>query len=177
MYIDTHTHALFFYKLTNIIFLIKFIIQIFLYFQESQNKKSQKNNQITQNTLNSCSGEHFHVDTLVMKLLKSSLEKENDEHDIFGAYVAMEMRNLKTSDAQIQLRTEIRDAISRIVREESMTINKNMCYSNSKETDNNLTKTHNFSKSSQNVSSGNDANVDPTTHIKKTRKLSWELIN
>lgn len=112
-----------------------------------------------------------------MKLLKSSLEKENDKHDIFGAYVAMEMRNLKTSDAQIQLRSEIRDAISRIVREESMTINKNMCYSNLKESDNNLTKTHNFSKSNQNVSSGNDVNVDHTAHIKKTRKLSWELIN
>lgn len=112
-----------------------------------------------------------------MKLLKSSLEKENDEHDVFGAYVAMEMRNLKTSYAQIRLRTEIRDAISRIVHEESKTINEHMCHSSLKETDNNLTKIHDFSKFSQNVTLETDANADHTDYTKRTRKLSWELIN
>lgn len=76
---------------------------------------------MAQNSLNVCCEEGSYIDTLIMKLLKSSMEKENDDHDVFGAYVAMEMRNLKTSDAQKKLRGEIRDIISQVVREESMT--------------------------------------------------------
>jgi len=76
---------------------------------------------MAQNSLYFRSEESSYIDTLIMKLLKSSMEKENDDHDVFGAYVAMEMRNLKTSDAQNKLRGEIRDSISRVVREESMT--------------------------------------------------------
>jgi len=63
-----------------------------------------------------------------MKLLKSSLEKENDDHDIFGAYVAMEMRNLKNFKAQTLLRTEIRNAISRVISKESTTTNEHTGY-------------------------------------------------
>jgi len=75
---------------------------------------------MAQNSLYFRHEEKSFIDTLIMKLLKSSLEKENDDHDVFGAYVAMEMRNLKTSDAQNKLRGEIRESISRVAREESM---------------------------------------------------------
>jgi len=116
---------------------------------------------------------------LVMQVLKSSLEKENDDHDVFGAYVAMEMRNLKTSDAQIRLRTEIRDAISRIVHEDSMDTNDHrMCHLKYNKTDEFSVK--NFdqsSESSQSDSSENNSSVDKITCAKKLKKTSWELIN
>lgn len=60
-----------------------------------------------------------YIETLIQSL-KTSLEKESDDHDVFGAYVAMEMRNLKTTDAQTKLRGEIRDCISRVIREDLM---------------------------------------------------------
>lgn len=72
--------------------------------------------------------ENSYINTLIMKLLKSSLEKENDDHDIFGAYVAMEMRNLKNFKAQTLLRTEIRNAISRVISKESTTTNEHTGY-------------------------------------------------
>jgi len=50
------------------------------------------------------------------------MKKESDDHDIFGAYVAMEIRNLHTTDAQIKLRGQIRDYISQIVREDFMAV-------------------------------------------------------
>lgn len=70
------------------------------------------------------------MDSLIITLLKSSLEKENDDHDVFGAYVAMELRNLKNSDLQTKLRTKIRDSISQIVNENSMIISEQTGNSN-----------------------------------------------
>ncbi|XP_060838903.1 uncharacterized protein LOC132920491 isoform X1 [Rhopalosiphum padi] len=52
----------------------------------------------------------------------NKMKKESDDHDIFGAYVAMEIRNLHTTDAQIKLRGQIRDYISQIVREDFMAV-------------------------------------------------------
>lgn len=98
-----------------------------------------------------------------MKLLKTSLEKENDDHDVFGAYVAMEMRNLKTSDEQKKLRGEIRDAISRVVN------NKHNA-NNSKELD--------VSKCDLTDLSANNIKVADAAHEKLKRKTdSWELIH
>jgi len=79
---------------------------------------------MAQNSLNvcsDCSKEGTYIDRLLMTLFKSSMGIEKDDNDVFGAYVAMEMKNLKTSDAQTKLRKEIQDSISRVVREESMT--------------------------------------------------------
>lgn len=108
-----------------------------------------------------------------MKLLKSSIEKENDDHDVFGAYVSMEIRNLKTSKAQEKLRTEIRDAISRIVREESTTVNDGTCFSNLNKNSEEQKKID-LSNSSltSNINNCDDSFFDK----KKIRKSSWELI-
>jgi len=129
---------------------------------------------MAQNSLNFRSEEGSYMDTLIMKLLKSSMEKENDDHDVFGAYVAMEMRNLKTSDAQKKLRGEIRDSISRIVCEESMTTIDHTKTSNSelKIIDNDLKIEDNLLKPN---SSENHHNVDIVSQEKT--KNSWELIN
>jgi len=111
-----------------------------------------------------------------MKLLKSSLEKENDDHDIFGAYVAMEMRNLKTSDAQTLLRTEIRNAISRVVSKESTATNEHTGYpvlikrdETPKELNNDL------SESDLSDSSAND--LDNVSCKIRKKKPSWIFIN
>lgn len=122
---------------------------------------------MSHNSIHLQSNEKSYIDTLIMKLLKSSLEKENDDHDVFGAYIAMEMRNLKTSDAQAKLRTEIRDTISRIVREESMTTPQAVYYPPLNE----------LTKSNLDDSSTNNDKVNDISHEKRTRKPSWELIN
>jgi len=129
---------------------------------------------MAQNFLNVRSEEGSYIDTLIMKLLKSSMEKENDDHDVFGAYVAMEMRNLKTSDAQKKLRGEIRDTISRIVCEESITTNDHTKTPNLelKIIDNDLRKED---KNLKTNSSENHHDVD--TVSQKKIKSSWELIN
>lgn len=120
-----------------------------------------------------------------MKLLKSSLEKENDEHDVFGAYVAMEMRNLQSSDAQKKLRGEIRDSISRIVQQESVTTidqkksvptidHTNTSNLRFKIDENNSKREDDLFKIN-NSSSADIFNVD--TVSQKNGNNSWELIN
>uniref|UniRef100_A0A2S2Q4X7 C3 and PZP-like alpha-2-macroglobulin domain-containing protein 8 n=1 Tax=Sipha flava TaxID=143950 RepID=A0A2S2Q4X7_9HEMI len=86
--------------------------------------KTQKSETIDKNCLLFDSGDKSSMNSLIMTLLKSSLEKENDDHDVFGAYVAMEIRNLKSSDLQTKLRAKIRDSISQIVNEDSMIKNE-----------------------------------------------------
>jgi len=104
------------------------------------------------------------------------MEKENDEHDVFGAYVAMEMRNLKTSDAQKKLRGEIRDSISRVIREESMTtIDRKNPNLEIKKIDNDLNRQDNLLKTNLSSSSENHHDVVPISPEKI--KNSWELIN
>lgn len=105
------------------------------------------------------------------------MEKENDDHDVFGAYVAMEMRNLKTSDAQEKLRGEIRDSISRVVREESMTKinhekNPDLEF---KEIDNDLKREDNLLKTKLGFSSETYPDVDTISQEKKNN--NWEFIN
>lgn len=139
------------------------------------NTKPQKNGQtVSQNSLHFQSNEKSYIDTLIMKLLKSSLEKENDDHDVFGAYIAMEMRNLKTSDAQAKLRTEIRDTISRFVREESVTALQAVCYPPLNEVSKKL---NDLAESNLDDSFTNNAKTDDKSDQKRTRKPSWELIN
>lgn len=132
---------------------------------------------MAQNPLYARSEENSYIDTLIMKLLKSSMEKENDDHDVFGAYVAMEMRNLKTSDAQQKLRGEIRDSISRIVCEESMNTTNNTKTSNLelKIIDDDLKREDNILKTNLSSSSENHLDVEPVSQEKT--KNSWELIN
>lgn len=127
-----------------------------------------------QSSLRFDSGDKSSMDSLIMTLLKSSLEKENDDHDVFGAYVAMEMRNLKRSDLQTKLRTQIRDSISQIVKEESMIISENTGNPNLNEKSD---KTVDLSKCSIKDSSANNESVDYVSHERKIRKNSWELIN
>lgn len=120
---------------------------------------------MTQNSSYFRPEENSYIDTLIMKLLKTSLEKENDDHDVFGAYVAMEMRNLKTSDKQKRLRAEIRDAISRV---ENVENNKHV--NNPKELDG--------SKYDLTDLSANNIEVADVAHEKLKRKTdSWELIH
>lgn len=127
-----------------------------------------------QSSLRIDSGDKSSMDSLIMTLLKSSLEKENDDHDVFGAYVAMEMRNLKRSDLQTKLRTQIRDSISQIVKEESMIISENTGNPNLNEKSD---KTVDLSKCSIKDSSANNESMDYVSHERKIRKNSWELIN
>lgn len=111
------------------------------------------------------SGENSYINTLIMELLNTSLKKENDEHNIFGAYVAMEMRNLKTSDEQKKLRAEIRDAISRVENLENIKYYVN----NQKKLDD--------SKNNPTVTSPSNIEVANVCHEQlKTKKDSWELI-
>jgi len=132
---------------------------------------------MAQNSLYVRSEEKSYIDTLIMKLLKSSMEKENDDHDVFGAYVAMEMRNLKTSEAQKKLRGEIRDSISRVVCEESMTTIENAKNPNLdiKKIDGDLNREDNILKTNLSYSSENQLDVDNISQEKI--KNSWELIN
>lgn len=108
-----------------------------------------------------------------MKLLKSTLEKENDDHDIFGAYVAMELRNLKTFDAQTKLRTEIRNAISQVVCKESTATNEHTGYPVLIRNDENQKKLLN-DHSEFDLDGPSENNLDNEI---RTRKYSWELIN
>jgi len=104
------------------------------------------------------------------------MEKENDDHDVFGAYVAMEMRNLKTVDAQKKLRGEIRDSISRVIREESITtIDKQNPNLEIKKIDNDLKKQDNLLKTNLSSSSENHLDGIPISPEKRTN--SWELLN
>lgn len=114
-----------------------------------------------------------------MKLLKSSLEKENDDHDVFGAYVAMEMRNLKSSDLQKKLRGEIRDAISRVACDESVfTINPSYPnLSKPYKIDDSLKGKDDTPKQNKDDSMSNITEDEFVVNEKKTRKPSWELIN
>lgn len=129
---------------------------------------------MTENSIHFRSSENSYVDTIIMKLLKSSIEKENDDHDVFGAYVSMEMRNLKTPKAQERLRTEIRDAISRVIRDESNIMNDiSTCYPNSIKT---VDKHEELDHSSGSLESNNNCD-DSSTGQNKIRKTSWELIN
>lgn len=131
---------------------------------------------MAQNSLCFRPEESSYIDTLIMKLLKSSMKKENDDHDVFGAYVAMEMRNLKTSDAQNKLRGEIRDSISRVVREESMTtIDHKKPNLEFKKIDNDLKTEDNLLKTNLSYSSEN--HLDVNTISQEKIKNSWELIN
>lgn len=115
------------------------------------------------------------MNSLVMTLLKSSLEKENDDHDVFGAYVAMEIRNLKSSDLQTKLRGKIRDSISQIINEDSMIRSELTGNSNlNREGDN---ANEDLSKCNTKDSSPNNESVDDVSHERKIRKNSWELIN
>lgn len=131
---------------------------------------------MAQNSLYFRSEENSYIDTLIMKLLKSSMEKENDDHDVFGAYVAMEMRNLKTVDAQKKLRGEIRDSISRVIREESITtIDKQNPNLEIKKIDNDLKKQDNLLKT--NLSSSSENHLDGVPISPEKRTNSWELLN
>lgn len=123
---------------------------------------------MTQNYLNFCSEEKSYIDSLESKMLNTSL-KNNDDHTIFGAYVAMEMRNLKTSTAQIKLRGEIRDAISRVVLEECAAEVNDSSDFKLNEKDNNAQEI--------NDANGSSANCIRTDHEKRIRSPSWELIN
>jgi len=107
-----------------------------------------------------------------MKLLKSSLEKENDDHDIFGAYVAMEMRNLKTSDAQALLRTEIRNAITRVVSGKSMAANEHTGYPVLIKKDE-KPKELNKDLSESDLSDSSTNNLDNVPSEIRKRKPSW----
>lgn len=116
-----------------------------------------------------------------MKLLKSLLEKENDDHDVFGAYVAMEMRNLKTSDLQKKLRGEIRDAISRVACDESISTINHTSYPNLlkpyKIDDNSKEKNDNTKLNKDDSTSNITQEDDFVANEKRTRKPSWELVN
>lgn len=116
-----------------------------------------------------------------MKLLKSSLEKENDDHDVFGAYVAMEMRNLKTSDLQKKLRGEIRDAISRVACDESISTMNHTSYPNllkPYKIDDNSKEKDDIPKLNKDDSTSNiTEDYDFVAHEKKNRNPSWELVN
>ncbi|XP_050539650.1 uncharacterized protein LOC126904566 isoform X3 [Daktulosphaira vitifoliae] len=87
------------------------------------------------------------LNVLILDLLKNYIEKPSDDHDVFGAYVSMEMRNLKTPNAQKKLRTEIRNAISRVVKEETLmnitdsSDDKEYIFLNSLHTSNTLSRT------------------------------------
>jgi hypothetical protein len=110
-----------------------------------------------------------------MTLLKSSLEKENDDHDVFGAYVAMEIRNLKSSDLQTKLRAKIRDSISQIVNEDSMIKNELTGNSNLNNEGDNVIE--DISKRNTKDSSANNESMDGMSHERKIRNNSWEFIN
>lgn len=116
-----------------------------------------------------------------MKLLKSSLEKENDDHDVFGAYVAMEMRNLKTPDLQKKLRGEIRDAISRMVCDESVSKIQQASYPNllkPNEIDDSSKVKDDIQKLNKADSTSNITKEDDfVANEKKTKEPSWELVN
>lgn len=47
------------------------------------------------------------------------MENKKDDHEVFGSYVAMEMSNLQLASSKRKLRSEIRNAISRVVAEDT----------------------------------------------------------
>lgn len=133
---------------------------------------------MAQNNLQFCSKEHSYMDTLVSKLLKSSLEKANDDHDVFGAYVAMELRNLKTSDAQIKLRLKITDAISQVVRTECMTTVEQFNNPSLNEKHNEPKELNDLTNScATNEPTVNNVEEKNLSNEKRMSCPSWEFIN
>lgn len=129
---------------------------------------------MTQNTLHS--EENSCIDTMLIKLLKRALDKENDDHGIFGAYVAMELRNLKKLEAQIKLRSEIVNTISRVVYKESATATEHPGYPKLNDQVDKLKKQLNdLQKSNVIETSENNVEEDDAPFI-ITRKHSWELL-
>lgn len=52
------------------------------------------------------------------------MENKKDDHEVFGSYVAMEMSNLQLASSKRKLRSEIRNAISRVVAEDTTITDK-----------------------------------------------------
>lgn len=116
-----------------------------------------------------------------MELLKSSIEKKKDDHEVFGSYVAMEMRNLKTTASKIKLRAEIRDAISRVVAEDSTNTNSDKtppCFDETGSIEVLEKKDKSLKSNKSNESSKPNADVDNVfCNSSRSRNSSWDFIN